>query len=95
MDKFEFDPKLLMAYAELIKALAHPVRLCIVRGLMGEGPCNVSKIQGCLELPQSTVSQHLAKLKNAGIIEGERNGLEVVYRVVDDKVRQIVAVLFE
>ncbi|HYE08801.1 MAG TPA: metalloregulator ArsR/SmtB family transcription factor, partial [Patescibacteria group bacterium] len=44
--------------AELLKVLAHPVRLCIVRGLMDK-ECNVSHMQECLELPQSTVSQHL------------------------------------
>ena len=78
--------------AEKLKALAHPQRLCIVSGLM-ENKCNVTTIQDCLGLPQSTVSQHLAKLKAAGIIEGTRNGLEVCYSVVDEDVKEIVNIL--
>ncbi len=78
--------------AEKLKALAHPHRLCIVKGLI-DNKCNVTTIQECLGLPQSTVSQHLAKLKAAGIIEGSRKGLEICYSVVDEEVREIVRVL--
>lgn len=80
--------------AEKLKALAHPHRLCIVKGLI-ENSCNVTKIQECMNIPQSTVSQHLIKLKAAGIINGERNGLEICYRVVDDEVIEIVKQLFK
>ncbi len=76
--------------SELLKAIAHPIRLCIVNGLLSEKGCNVTKIYGCLELPQSTVSQHLAKLKNAGIVEGRRNGLQVKYYVVNEDVIKII-----
>lgn len=86
------DLKIYEKKAEKLKALAHPQRLCIIKGLM-DGGCNVSKIQECLCLPQSTVSQHLAKLKAAGIIEGERNGLEICYRVVDEDVKSIIKIL--
>lgn len=87
------DMKNYLQKSELLKALAHPVRLCIVRGLINQ-QCNVSKMQECLNLPQSTVSQHLAKLKSAGIIEGERNGLEVCYKVVNQQVIDIIELLF-
>src|SRR3712207_8981817 len=76
--------------AELLKVLAHPVRLCIVNGLLNKGKCNVSKIQECLQIPQSTVSQHLQKLKAAGIIAGQRNGLEVSYIVSNERVKEVV-----
>jgi DNA-binding transcriptional ArsR family regulator len=79
--------------AEKLKALAHPHRLCIVKGLI-DNECNVTKIQECLDLPQSTVSQHLAKLKSVGIIEGSRNGLEICYRVVDEEAINIVKMMF-
>lgn len=68
--------------AELLKALAHPVRLCIVKNLCDTGGCNVTKMQSCLSMPQSTVSQHLSKLKALGIVEGKRNGTEIVYCVI-------------
>lgn len=80
--------------AELLKVLAHPVRLCIVSGLIAKGKCNVTYMQNCLEVPQSTVSQHLQKLKAAGVIEGERKGLEISYKVVDSRVIKLMSTLF-
>jgi len=68
--------------AELLKALAHPIRLCIVKNLVDSGGCNVTKMQSCLAMPQSTVSQHLSKLKALGIVEGKRHGTEIVYCVI-------------
>ena len=80
--------------ANLLKALSHPIRLCIVRGLMQKKKCNVSYMQECLDLPQSTVSQHLQKLRSAGIVATERNGLEVNYVLADQRVEQIITTLF-
>ncbi|MDA8096938.1 MAG: ArsR family transcriptional regulator [Desulforudis sp.] len=79
--------------ADLLKALAHPTRLCIVNGLLREEGCNVNRIKECLNLPQSTVSQQLAILRAAGIVEGERHGVEVCYRVVDDRAKRLVRTL--
>jgi DNA-binding transcriptional ArsR family regulator len=75
--------------ADKLKAIAHPHRLCIIKGLL-DNECNVSKIVECMGLPQSTVSQHLAKLKSAGIIEGTRNGIEVCYKVNDENIKKIL-----
>ncbi|MDR0267785.1 metalloregulator ArsR/SmtB family transcription factor [Paenibacillus sp.] len=80
--------------AEILKALAHPVRLCIVKGIIQGGGCNVSHMQECLELPQSTVSQHLQKLRSSGIVETERNGLEIIYSIKDKKIEQLIQLLF-
>lgn len=81
--------------AELLKVLSHPIRLCIVRGLIDKGKCNVSYMQNCLEIPQSTLSQHLQKLRMAGIIQGNRNGLEINYTVCNETVIKLINVLFE
>ncbi|SHO52521.1 ArsR/SmtB family transcription factor [Anaerocolumna xylanovorans] len=79
--------------AEILKVLAHPVRLCIVSGLLEKGECNVNYMHSCLKAPQSTVSQHLQKLKAAGIIEGRREGLEIYYRVSDERVADLIRIL--
>ena len=79
--------------SELLKALAHPTRLCIVKGLI-EKESNVTSIQECLDLPQSTISQHLFKLKAVGIIKGEREGLKISYQVINEEVRRIIKILF-
>ena len=81
--------------AEMLKVLAHPVRLCIINGLLNEGTCNVSHMQGCLEIPQSTLSQHLQKLRSAKLIEGKRNGLEINYSICDERVRELVKALLK
>ena len=62
--------------------------------LWQSGGCNVAHMQQCLDAPQSTISQHLAKLRAVGIIEGERNGLEVVYRLKSRAVEQLLEGLF-
>lgn len=80
--------------AELLKVLGHPVRLCIVAGLM-ENSCNVSRIQECLSLPQSTVSQHLSALKARGVIKGERRGTEICYSVVSEAAKQVIRALLD
>ena len=80
--------------AEKLKAIGHPARLCIVRRL-AKKDCNVSELQNCLDLPQSTVSQHLTVLKSRKIIKGKRSGVVVIYSLVDEDVKKILKVLFE
>src|SRR6056297_3573398 len=89
----EENEDILEEEANLLKALAHPVMLVIVKGLMSEEGCNVSEMQQCLNIPQSTLSQHLAKLREADILSSERNGLERNYYVVDEQAEKIVKVL--
>jgi DNA-binding transcriptional ArsR family regulator len=79
--------------AEILKVLGHPIRLKIVAGLCSQ-ECNVKHIWECLGLPQATVSQHLALLKNKGVIEGKREGVEVHYSVVSPMVKKIIGILF-
>jgi len=85
----------IMEKAELLKAIAHPIRLCIVNGLISQPGCSVSTIQGCLDIPQSTISQHLSKLKSAGIVFGKREGLEVLYFVINEDIKRIVSDLID
>ncbi|QEM68172.1 winged helix-turn-helix transcriptional regulator [Geobacter sp. FeAm09] len=80
------------AEAEVLKVLGHPIRLKIVAGLCTQ-ECNVKHIWECLNLPQATVSQHLALLKHKGIIEGKREGVEVHYSVIHPLAKKIIAAL--
>ena len=82
-------------YSEIFKALAHPIRLKIVCGLIKKEQCNVSVMVDKLALPQPTVSQHLNILKNAGIIEGFRKGTQICYKVTNEETRKIIGVLEE
>ncbi len=79
--------------SDKLKALSHPHRLSIVRGLL-DHTTNVTGIQEQLGIPQPSVSAHLAKLKTAGIIQGRRHGQEIKYSVVDKDAKMLVDSLF-
>jgi ArsR family transcriptional regulator len=74
---------------ELLRALAAPVRIAIVLQLHESSRC-VHELVDALEVPQPLVSQHLRILKAAGVVEGERSGREVHYRLVDHHLCEIV-----
>ena len=78
-----------------LKALADPTRLRLVSMLLaspGQEACTCDLIEP-VGLSQPTVSHHLKKLAEAGIISGERRGVWTYYRVVPDALRVIAEVL--
>jgi DNA-binding transcriptional ArsR family regulator len=90
----EYEVELYCKKSELLKALAHPIRLCIVRGLLKTGSCNVAHMEECLNVSQSAVSQHLTKLKAAGILRVNRTGNSNMYEVADPEAIRLVVCLF-
>ena len=68
--------------AEVLRTLAHPRRLAIVHEL-AIGPHEVGRLAAELGLSQPNVSQHLAVLRATGLVEAERDGREVRYRLAD------------
>jgi len=79
--------------SQILKVLGHPIRLKIIVGLIKHGECNVNLIVEELKLPQSTVSQHLGDLKGQGIIEARKEGVKTCYRVVNQRVFDIIKIL--
>ena len=67
------------ALARICKAMGHPVRMRIIEFLKAEKQCYCGQIVSRLPLAQSTVSQHLKSLKDAGIIIGEVEGPGTCY----------------
>jgi ArsR family transcriptional regulator, arsenate/arsenite/antimonite-responsive transcriptional repressor len=65
--------------ALLTKALGHPARVRMLRFLLDRDECIVANIVDELPLAQSTVSQHLKVLRNAGLIRGEVDGSRICY----------------
>lgn len=70
--------------AKYAKALAHPARIAILKLLAAKAACQCGDIVEELPLSQSTVSQHLKELKEAGLIKGEIEGAKVCY-CIDEK----------
>jgi len=87
--------------ARMFKALSEEIRLRIISLLTGGELC-VCDLMAVLDLPQSTISRHLAYLKNAGWVEGERRGVWMYYRLSKpedalraDLIRSLTAILLE
>lgn len=76
----EFDPNCCRKEAEVFKALGHPTRLWIVRQLADGEHCVCEFVQ-TVGVDFSTISKHLAVLKRAGVVEDEKRGKSVYYRL--------------
>ncbi|KGE70762.1 ArsR family transcriptional regulator [Spirochaeta lutea] len=77
-------------YSQKLKVCGHPIRLkllCMIS--KQEDPC-VSELWVCLNQPQPVISQHLAVLKDKGIVQSEVKGNKRTYSIVDPFVQRIV-----
>ena len=71
--------------ATLMKALADPTRLTMVASLWkAEAPICICDFTAGLDLSQSTLSHHMGKLKEAGLVESEKRGIWMHYRLASD-----------
>src|SRR5436190_24228827 len=77
--------------ARLFRVLGHPVRIRILE-LLSEGERTVGDLQAQLDLDSSGTSQHLAALRQIGLLEGRRAGTSVYYRIKDPRISQLLAV---
>lgn len=84
------DEKLLADYAKKLKAVGHPIRLKLLCLISREcDPC-VSDLWQCLKQPQPVISQHLAILKQAEIVNAEVNKTKRVYSITDPFIEEII-----
>ncbi len=81
--------------AEVLKVLAHPIRIKILKELITRGACNVTQIVDILGIPQSTVSQHLSKMKSQKLIMSDRKGLQIYYSAQNKTINSIVEILLD
>jgi ArsR family transcriptional regulator len=71
--------------AALMKALADPTRLTMIAALWkADQPVCICDFTASLELTQPTISHHMAKLKDAGLVDSEKEGIWMYYRLRDD-----------
>ena len=77
--------------AQLFRTLGHPVRIRILE-LLADGERTVGDLQDALDLDSSGTSQHLAALRQQGVLESRRAGTSVYYRIRDPRVSQLLAV---
>lgn len=80
--------------AELLKAMSNPRRLLILCHLHEEELC-VSDLCALVDLGQSALSQHLAKLREDGLVTTRREAQCIYYRLASEPVRAVIAVLHD
>lgn len=76
----------------VFKALSHPARRRII-AMLREGPLASGDIAAAFDMAWPTISGHLAALKEAGLVEAERDGASVRYRLMISAVEEAVAFL--
>jgi len=81
--------------AEIAKALGHPARVAILKILASRNTCFCGDITEILPLAQSTVSQHLKALKEAGLIQGNVEGVRTCYCLNPDGIKELNNLLSE
>jgi len=80
--------------SQIFKALAHPLRLKMTVMLMDD-ECCVTDVTNALKISQSTSSQHLSILKNAGVVSPKKYGTKTCYVVDNVTARKIINILLE
>jgi ArsR family transcriptional regulator, virulence genes transcriptional regulator len=79
--------------AALLKALANEQRLLILCQLVSEGELSVGALHQRIELSQSALSQHLARLREEGLVTFRREAQSLLYTIADRKAGQVLALL--
>ncbi len=82
--------ELIKKYAEKLKVCGHPLRLKLLCMIEKETTC-VTDLWQCLNQSQPVISQHLAVLKDKGIVESQVQGNKRIYSVIDPFVKNIIA----
>jgi len=87
----EMDRKLFELQAELCKTLANPKRLEILEILKEHQEISVNELADLLEIPKANTSQHLAVLRQAGVVDTRKDGINVYYSLRSTKISEACA----
>ena len=82
------------AKASKLKIMGHPIRLQIL-DMLRRGETCVCHIERALDKRQAYISQQLMTLRDAGLVDSRREGLQVYYRLVDVQVQELLDLLLE
>ncbi len=85
------DLNKLESASEMLKAIAHPIRISIVNLLEGNKKLSVTEIFQLLNIEQAVASHHLSILKNKGVLLSERKGKNCNYYLKHQRLSQIIA----
>ncbi|HSR42660.1 MAG TPA: metalloregulator ArsR/SmtB family transcription factor [Longimicrobiales bacterium] len=77
--------------ARMLRCLGHPVRLCILDLLERKDELTVGEIHDALGLEQAAASQHLNLMRDRGILDRRKEGVNAYYRIGDDRALKVLA----
>ena len=75
--------------ANVLKTIAHPLRLSVIEALDSHGPMTVTELINQLHVEQSLLSHHLTKMKDRGILAAERDGKNIRYELAEDALTRV------
>jgi DNA-binding transcriptional ArsR family regulator len=93
MNLDDLNVEQLESAANMLKAIAHPMRIAIIGFLEGGKKLTVTQIHELLEIEQSTTSHHLGILKDKGVLSSKREGKNTFYFLKHNNLTQIVECL--
>ncbi|UFH56304.1 helix-turn-helix transcriptional regulator [Spirosoma sp. KNUC1025] len=79
--------------AEILKIIAHPIRIRILLALAEQPSVNVSTLQEQLQIEQSLLSQYLIKMKDRRVLTSKRQGKEIFYSLADTSLLEVIRLL--
>jgi ArsR family transcriptional regulator, virulence genes transcriptional regulator len=85
------DRKIYELQAQLCKTLANPKRLEILDVLKTAGEITVNALAKALDIPKANTSQHLSVLRQAGVVQSRRDGINIYYRLRSDRISEACA----
>ena len=80
--------------ARFLKSLAHRDRLKVLCGLL-DGELSVAAIEADVGASQSAISQHLARLREEGIVKSRRDGRQILYSIADQTALSVIELLYQ
>lgn len=89
LTRSKIDIEKLKRVAEVLKTIAHPIRLSIVEALDIHKSLSVSELMKETDTEQSLLSHHLIKMKDKGILKSERRGKSIYYELTDRHITNI------
>jgi DNA-binding transcriptional ArsR family regulator len=91
--KSRFSIQFLESSTEIMRAVAHPIRLSIVDLLSEKGPLSVSDIHNQLGIEQAIASHHLGILRNKGVVDSQREGKKTIYELRDTNIHGLIDIM--
>lgn len=80
--------------AAMLRTMGNDKRLLILCKLVEHGEVRVGPLSEMIELSQSALSQHLAKMRNEGLVDARRESQTMWYRVADPRIEELIATLY-